>query len=674
MWRVGIDVGGTFTDLYALDEQRNRSVSSKVLTVRHDRAIGVFNALRAASIAPGEVETLVHGSTTATNALVERNYPPAAMITTEGFRDVIEIGRQRRKDLFDLHQQRPEPLIRRRYRFTVSGRMGSDGGELEPLDDRGAVVLARQLKAMGITSVAVCFINAYANPSHERRVRDILRDEHPNCFVALSSDTVSKFREHGRFTTTTIRAVLLPVMSDYYDRLHSSLVDNGFTGNLLILKSNGGMMGVDLARERPEETVESGPAGGVGYARFLSAKSEFPRIISTDMGGTTFDASIIEDGEGLITHDYELDWEMPIIIPMLDIRSVGAGGGSIAWVDDGGSLRVGPRSAGSEPGPVCYGGGGTEPTVTDANLVLGRLEPTLGGKFELDEDAAQAAIAAVGEQVQLGPLETAQAIIEICCENMAQAIKLVLVDRGRDPRDYAIASFGGAGPMHAAFIARAMNIPKVVVPANAGVASAFGAITMELRHDLEDFYYGDVATADLDRLSTLYDALEARGRDLLARDGVAPEDMRLQRNAQMRYVGQFWEVLTPIPSGSLNRESVARISEAFHQAHETEHGVCSPEFQVEFVSIGLTATGRSRGQQQIVEQRTAAAAQASRRQVYFDGTWFDTSVLDGNALGADEIVNGPAIIEYPHSVTVLPPHSSASVDRLANLIIEARKP
>ena len=592
MWHVGIDVGGTFTDLFAFEKETGESRTSKVLTIQHDRAEGVFNALKAGEIPAAAIYTLVHGSTTATNALVERSYPPAAMIATEGFRDVIEIGRQRRKDLFDLNQQRPKPIIPRRRRFTVPGRLGADGGEIAPLDEDTARQLARKLKAMDVASIAICFLNAYTNPAHEIRMRDILHAEYPDCFVALSSETVRKFREHGRFMTTVVRAVLLPVMSSYYDRLNQGLLDDGFTGTLLVLKSNGGMMGVELARARPEELIESGPAGGVAYARYLSEHTDLSKIIHTDMGGTTFDASIVEDGHGLITHDYDLEWEMPIIIPMLDIRSVGAGGGSIAWIDAGGSLRVGPRSAGAAPGPACYQRGGNEATITDANLVLGRLEPTLGGKLTLDGAAAERVVTRLGERINLPMLEAAEAIISICCENMAQAIKLVLVDRGRDPRDFVLASFGGAGAMHACAIARAMRIPKIIVPTYAGVASAFGAIAMDLRHDLEAFYYGPVDDADFDQLNLLYDELETRGRELLGRDGVAVEDMVLSRNAQMRYVGQFWEVLAPIPAGKLGRASIARINQAFHAEHETEHGVNSPSFAVEFVSVGLTATGR----------------------------------------------------------------------------------
>ena len=670
MWHVGIDVGGTFTDLFAFEKETGESRTSKVLTIQHDRAEGVFNALKAGDIPAAAIHTLVHGSTTATNALVERSYPPAAMIATEGFRDVIEIGRQRRKDLFDLNQQRPKPIIPRRRRFTVPGRLGADGGEIAPLDEDTARQLARKLKAMDVASIAICFLNAYANPAHEMRMRDILHAEYPDCFVALSSETVRKFREHGRFMTTVVRAVLLPVMSSYYDRLNQGLLDDGFTGTLLVLKSNGGMMGVELARERPEELIESGPAGGVAYARYLSEHTDLSKIIHTDMGGTTFDASIVEDGHGLITHDYDLEWEMPIIIPMLDIRSVGAGGGSIAWIDAGGSLRVGPKSAGADPGPACYQRGGDEATITDANLVLGRLEPTLGGKLTLDGAAAERVVTRLGERINLPMLEAAEAIISICCENMAQAIKLVLVDRGRDPRDFVLASFGGAGAMHACAIARAMRIPKIIVPTYAGVASAFGAIAMDLRHDLEAFYYGPVDDADFDQLNLLYDELETRGRELLGRDGVAVEDMVLSRNAQMRYVGQFWEVLAPIPAGKLGRASIARINQAFHAEHETEHGVNSPSFAVEFVSVGLTATGRFKAAQLRERRwRDGTDAETGTRPVYFDGAWQDASVYDGDRLGLDVRIEGPAVVEYAHSGTVLPPGTSALVDNMDNLII-----
>ena len=333
----------------------------------------------------------------------------------------------------------------------------------------------------------------------------------------LSAETQPVFREHGRFATTiAIRAALIPVMEDYFNRLEESLKQSGFKGRLLILKSSGGVTGVEYAKQHPEELIESGPAGGVAYAAYLSRlMGDCPNIIHTDVGGTSFDVSIVQDGKGLITRDHEIEWEVPVIVPMLDIHSVGAGGGSIGWIDKGGSLRVGPQSAGSKPGPVCYGLGGTEPTITDANLLLGRIEPTLGGKMELDKAGAEKAMENVAEQFGLSTLETADGMIRIGCENMAQAVKKVLVARGRDPRDFILASFGGAGAMHACFVAESMNVPRVIVPAFAGVASAFGATAMDLRQDLETFYFSSVAEADIDRMNEIYADLESRAKALI---------------------------------------------------------------------------------------------------------------------------------------------------------------
>ncbi|MCS6926034.1 MAG: hydantoinase/oxoprolinase family protein [Candidatus Binatia bacterium] len=670
MWRVGIDVGGTFTDLFAWEEETGQSVTAKVLTTKEDRALGVLQVIAQARLPIERITTLIHGSTTATNALIERSYPPAAMVTTEGFRDTIEIGRQRRQHLYDPYQTKPKPIIPRRYRFTVPERLSAQGTVLKPLDEEAARRVADRIAELGLGSVAVAFINAYANPLHEQRMREILQARLPHAYIALSSETRPKFRELGRFMTTAIRAVLLPVMSAYFDRLSTMLAEQGFRGSLFVIKSNGGMMGVELAKQRPEELIESGPAGGVAYAAYLSVRAGFPRAIHTDMGGTSFDTSIVEDGRGLVTREYEVEWEVPVITPMLDIRSVGAGGGSIAWVDQGGALRVGPQSAGADPGPACYGRGGTEATVTDANLLLGRLEPTLGGKFPLDRGAAEEAIVRLGRRVGLDPLRTAEGILRITCENMAQAIKMVLIDRGRDPRDFVLVSFGGAGPMHACFIARALGIPRVVVPAYAGVASAFGATAMDIRHDLETFFYAPVAGVDLARLNYLYEQLEAQGRGLLAQEDLPPDRISLSRSAQMRYIGQSYEVETPIPVGPLTAASLPQIVQNFHDAHRREYGVASAQFAPAFVSLGVTVIGHN--DKPPILQRTAASARDPRkgeRRVYFAGHWLDTPVYDGQGLRPGLALRGPAIVEYAHSCAVLPPDTAAAVDEWENLII-----
>ncbi|MGD0075075.1 MAG: hydantoinase/oxoprolinase family protein [Candidatus Binataceae bacterium] len=677
MWRIGIDVGGTFTDLFAVNEASGETRTAKVLTTRRRLAEGVMAALARPAIAPGDIAEIVHGSTTATNALIERAFPPSAMITTEGFRDTIEIGRQRRAHLYDPYQVKERPLIPRRLRFTLNERMSARGEVVRPLDEAAARELIARVAAQGVETVAVCFINAYADGRHERRVRELIAEVAPRMRVAISSETRPQFRELGRFMTTVVRAVLLPVMANYLQELERELAAWGFKGSLLIIKSNGGVMGAAAAMERPEELIESGPAGGVAYASALSrALPERSKIIHTDMGGTSFDVSIVEDGEGLITNSYELLWEMPIITPMLDIRSIGAGGGSLAWVDEGGSLRVGPRSAGSEPGPACYGRGGTEATVTDANLMLGRLEPTLGGKFALDTDAAYRAIKKIGERVGLEPTAAAEGIVAICTENMASAIRLALADRGRDPRDFALASFGGAGAMHACWIARSLGIPSVIVPAHAGVASARGATLMDLRYDLERFFYAPLAECSPEDVERRYRKIEEDGKAILARERVTLSSIRTKRTAQMRYVGQSYEVLTPIADSIGSSLDAVRAS--FHKAHLREYGVASEEFEPAFVSLGVTVIGAVARAASLTGASVPAGAKRSagnqalkgERRVIFEGKPVQTRIYDAARLAPGDAIDGPAIVEHEHSCTVLSPASVASVDGAGNLIIK----
>ncbi|MGR8946781.1 MAG: hydantoinase/oxoprolinase family protein, partial [Gammaproteobacteria bacterium] len=562
-------------------------------------------------------------------------------------------------------------IIKRRWRYTIGERIDVNGEIVRPLPTDEAYAIAEKIKAQGLQSVAIAFINAYNSATHEEAMRDVIKEVCPDVYVVLSAETQPVFREHGRFTTTAIRAALIPVMEDYFNRLEQSLKGAGFNGRLLILKSSGGVTGVEYAKQHPEELIESGPAGGVAYAAYLSRlMGDCPNIIHTDVGGTSFDVSIVQDGKGLITRDHEIEWEVPVIVPMLDIHSVGAGGGSIGWIDKGGSLRVGPQSAGSKPGPVCYGLGGTEPTITDANLLLGRIEPTLGGKMELDKAAAEKAMAVVAEQFGLSTLETADGMIRIGCENMAQAVKKVLVARGRDPRDFIFASFGGAGAMHACFVADSMNVPRVIVPAFAGVASAFGATAMDLRQDLESFYFTSVADADFSRMNEIYGDLERRAVELLVNDGVAEGDIGITRSAQMRYVGQTYEVETPIPNENLDASHIPKIIEKFHEYHKMEYGVSSNDFEPAIVSLAVTATGKMQMPPAIVPENSDEEAKKSTREVYFNGAWHDSVVYNGHAIKQGASIAGPSIIEYDHACTVLPPNANATVDKYGNLIID----
>jgi len=675
MWRVGVDVGGTFTDLFAWDDKTGKQVTAKVLTTKQDRSIAVLEAIEKADIKIAEISHLMHGTTTATNALIERSYPDAAFITTEGFRDTIEIGRQHREHLYDPYQTKPKPIVKRRYRYTIPERTNVRGESERPLDIAAAHEVAKRIKASGIKSVGIGFINSYASAKHEEQMRDILLEHCPDVHVVLSGETRPVFREHGRFTTTAVRAACMPVMVKYMDDLEARLRQHQFTGKLLILKSSGGVMSAELARLHPEDMLESGPAGGVAYAGYLSELSGFEKILHTDVGGTSFDVSIVEHGKGLITRDHELEWEVPIVVPMLDIHSVGSGGGSIGWVDQGGSLRVGPKSAGSEPGPVCYGRGGEQPTITDANLLLGRLEPTLGGKFNLDVEAADKAMSKLAKEIGLSTLETAEGMIRIGSEYMAQAVKKILVARGRDPRDFVFASFGGAGALHACFVAKSMNIPKVIVPPYAGVASAFGATAMNLRQDLERFYYSPVKDADLGKINEILAELEEKAKAVLKEQGIDNEgDIELIRTAQMRYVGQSYEVDTPIPDGEITIDSLPGIEQAFHAAHKQEFGVSSEDFAPAFVSFGVTAIGRMDSPPPVdLVNATEGDAIKTVRDVYFDGEWAQCKVYDGEILGTKHRIVGPAIIEYEHACAVMPPKTHAHVNAMGALVIDIEK-
>jgi len=674
MWTVGIDVGGTFTDLFAT-RPGTAPRTGKVLTTPQDRSQGVIDALRAADLSIAEVGLLVHGTTTATNSLIERSFPEAGMITTNGFRDVIEIGRMHREHLYRPYQTKPAPLIRRRNRHVVHERVTAQGRVERPVDPSEVSAAAAALKAAEVASVVVCLINAYANPANEQAVAEQLRAEMPGVPVVTSAEVKPVLREHSRFSTATVRAVLLPVMAAYFRRLQSALTAEGFAGHLMILKSNGGMMSVDQASERVEELVESGPAGGIGYASRIAEMTGKSGIIHTDMGGTSFDTSIVENGTGLVTRDYEIEFDIPVAVPMLDIRSIGAGGGSIGWIDDGGSLRVGPMSAGSEPGPACYGRGGTLPTVTDANLVLGRLSGDLSGKFALDRDAARTAIAQLSEPLSLTVEDCAEGMLRIATEAMAQAVKIVLASRGRDPRDYALVSFGGAGPMHACAVAMALNTPTVIVPEFSGVASAHGATCLSLKHDEEHFHHAVLSEEALRPVKKHFDALERNARAALTAQGAQESDIVVGRSMQMRYAGQTFEVEVATSRGALESGDLAAIAEAFHTSHKREFGVRSDAFPIEIVALGITAEGPPPSVQvDPIAGHDAPMARGSTadRSVYLNGGWQELMVHAAEALAPGEALAGPIIVEDPHTCVVVPPNWSAQMDDYRNLVLEAQ--
>lgn len=674
VWTVGIDLGGAFTHLYAVNPRSGVERTAKVLTTPSDRVEGVLGAIEQAELSPDSIELLVHGTSTATNALIERDYPEAAMITTEGFRDVLEIGRMHREHLYRPYQTKPSPLIKRRNRYTLDERVTSTGQITQSIDEAELADIVQDIERKGIRTVVVCFINAYSNDGNERLVAEFINAKAPHIKVVTSADVKPIFREHSRFSTACVRGVLLEVMSDYFASLEHALIKEGFSGQLMILKSNGGMMPVEQAALRTEELVESGPAGGIGYATEISKEMGLTHLIHTDVGGTSFDTSVVENGQGLVTRDYEIEFDIPVAVPMLDIRSVGAGGGSIAWIDQGGSLRVGPQSAGSEPGPACYGRGGLSPTVTDANLVLGRLSSDLSGKFDLDVAAARASIAKLAEPLDLSIETCAEGIIRIATETMAQAVKIVLAARGRDPRDYALVSFGGAGPLHACATSEAFGTESVVVPKFSGVASAYEATRLPLKYDAEEFHFANLTSEALVGIGERFRLLAQSIEELLdagSSDIVGLVSTYIMR---MRYAGQTFEVDVEVDLDSITSADIEAVANAFHEAHEREFGVRSEEFQIEIVALAITSSVLS--DQKASPPPADASVDAkplTHRDVYIGGGWSKTQIYSDEAALHNTEVIGPAILENEHASAFVPPGWIGRLDRRKNLVLERSK-
>ena len=674
--KVGIDVGGTFTDLYAFSPDGGGPVTAKVPSTPRDFTDGVLAALEAARVDPAEIATLVHGSTIATNAVIERRFPRTAFLTTAGFRDLVQIGRYHRPRLYDPYQRKPPLLIPRRRIFEVPERTGSRGEIVQPLDEAAVLALAERLRAAAVASVGVAYLNAYANPAHERRTKELLAELLADVPVVCSTEVSPKVGALGRFVTTMLSAVLRPVAGAYVDRLAARLAERGFRGALWFVISNGGVMAADEVRGRPEHLFVSGPAGGVQGAIEVSAAIGAANLITLDMGGTSCDVTIVEGGRPFVTTAYEIDFDMPLTIPTLDIRTIGAGGGSIAWIDPGGALQVGPRSAGAEPGPACYGRGGTEPTVTDADLLLGYLDPErfLGGAMALDVTRAEEAVGRLAAGLGLDLVEAAAGIVRVVNEHMAAAIREVSIDRGRDPRDYVLLPFGGAGPVHVLALAEIIGIPRVVVPPEPEVLSAFGATALDVKHDAETTHYLELDGADPGALEARLRALEEEALGFLARQGVRQEDCTIQRIAELRYVGQTYEVPTDAPADLTAPGALGGLRARFDAEHERHYGVCDPAAPVALVNLRATAIGRTAKPPFEAEGRSGGeAVRMTTRRAFFPGTgWVETPIFWRPDLPPGAALPGPAIVEQRGSTFVVPAGWTVQVDPFRNLIAARR--
>jgi N-methylhydantoinase A len=672
---VAVDVGGTFTDICVLDEADGALQVAKVPSTS-DPIEGVLAGVREAGVDLDQVVLFSHGTTVATNALITRTLPPAAMVTTRGFRDIIEIRRGTKADLWDAYKDVAPPYIRRRDRLEVTERVDYAGRVVQPLDEEEARAVAATLRRRGVETVAVCFINAYANPGNERRMREILEEELPGAAVSTSSEVLPEIFEHERFSTTVANAVLAPLVGGYVQRLGDELARGGYGGDLLILHSGGGVMTPAAAQRYAVRLAASGIAAGAIAGRHIAALCGHPNAIGLDMGGTSTDISLVYGNELRHTKEWFVEYGYPICFPSIEVLTIGAGGGSLAWIDEAGSLRNGPQSAGADPGPACYGRGNEQPTNTDANVVLGRLGSELiGGAMQLDRSAAENAVRRhVAEPLRLGCEEAAGAVLAVANANMADAVRLISIRRGYDPREFALVVFGGAGPLHGAALARELSIPTVLVPPNPGITSALGCLLVDVRHDLSTMFLADAGSADAAELEQEFAALEAEAKERLATEGVAEAAMQLQRFVDMRYLGQWRSLAVPVGSPV---ELAAAVG-TFHGEHEREHNYRRDGAPVEIYRLSVRAVGATPKAEFARHARNGVFPRPlGTRAVRFEELpeHVETPVYARDDLPAGFELRGPAVIEQLDSTTLVPPEVKAEVDERLNIrmTIEAAK-
>jgi len=656
--RLGVDVGGTFTDLVALVE--GRLITAKVPTTPRNQARGVVAALEIVRPAVGAVASLAHGSTVATNALLERRGARTALVTTEGFRDVIEIGRQNRPALYDLTRDRPPALVPRELRFTVRERMGPDG-VLVPLDGESVRAAVDACREAGVEAVAVCLLFGFLHPEHERRVGEALREALPGVQISLSSEVLPEFREYERCSTTVCNSYLAPRLGAYLERLADEVAALGLPSPL-VMQSSGGVAEIETAAVHAASCLLSGPAGGVVGAAWVAGLSGFRDLLTFDMGGTSTDVAPVLGGTVRTTTESVVAG-VPVKLPMVDVHTVSAGGGSIAWVDAGGALRVGPRSAGADPGPAAYGRGGTEPTVTDANLYLGYLPDgaELGGEVRLDRGQAEAALRRVGERLGLGSEEAARGIIRVADAEMVRALRVISIERGLDPRELTLVAFGGAGGLHACSLAEELDIGRILVPLAAGVLSALGLAISELRRDRVRPLLAELEGVDPAEVEACFAGLEADVRGQLAGDA----RLSLARLADLRYKGQSFEL-------TVGAEDLEGMAARFHAAHERRYAYRMEDEVVELVNLRLVATV-PREEPELSEASPRRDGSPGRRRACVDGGWRELDVHDRGALGVGSELQGPAVVEFAESTLLVRPGWRATVDEIGTLNLERRR-
>ena len=678
--RLSADVGGTFTDVAAFDEPTGRLKLGKTLTTPSRLVTGIETGVGKADAAFSAAQLFLHGTTVAINTILERTGARCALITTQGFRDIYEIGRVNRPESYNLFFQKHKPLIDRDLRFEIRERLDAQGRVLIPLDEDEVRAVAAEAVKRGVKAIAILFLHSYRNPAHEQRAKRIVEEAYPDLFVTASHELSQEYREYERTSTTAANAYVGPRVRSYLSEMDGHLKDTGFDGTFLVVQSSGGLFDIEEAQSSCIRMLESGPAAGVIGTRTLCANIGLKNAIAFDMGGTTAKAGVIYDGDVLMTGGVLVGGYatgLPLQIPMIDIQEVGTGGGSIARIEAGGGLRVGPESAGAQPGPVCYGQGGTEPTITDCNLVLGRLAPDrfLGGEMTLDLPAARAALETkIAAPLALDPVAAADGILRIAATKMSHMVRWVTTERGLDAADFALVAYGGAGPLHAVMIARELRIAKVIIPFAPGHFSAYGMLFADLRRDLVNTWFKPLDAASFDDLEALYRAMEKTGAEDLARSRDMIVEMQVERGADMRYVGQEHAVTVHLPRELFAAHDRAGIKARFDAVHETRYGYSAPGEKAEIVSLRSATIGLMRKpalEPVATGGESAEDAFTGKRTVYFSATGgVDTPTYDRARLKAGNRIEGPALIEEHASTTVVEPKDVLTVDAFGNLHID----
>jgi N-methylhydantoinase A len=669
--RIAVDIGGTFTDIEVLDGATGVVHQFKTPSTPSDPSVGLIVGIRQAAHSfgfdPAHIEQILHGTTIATNAVLERKLPDGAILTTAGFEDILEIGRHGRRDVYAITLSPPPPLVPRRHAFGVVERMRADGTVETALGEASVRAAAARIRDAGASAVAVCFLHAYANPAHERRAGAILAEELPGIAISLSSDISLEIREYERLSTTVLNALLMPVVSVYAENLESRLLEAGLTRHIYLVQSNGGVSGLAKAAREPARLLLSGPSGGAAAARRLSAAMEVPNLIAVDMGGTSFDISVVHQGTVATVNEGEIDG-LPVRLPMVEMRTIGAGGGSIAWVDNGGRLRIGPHSAGASPGPACYGRGGLDMTVTDANLILGRLDAQafMGGAMTLDRDKAIAAAAPVARALNLSIEEVAAGVIAVINSNLSTAIRLSLFEKGLDPDDFALLSFGGAGGVHACEVADDLGVNRVIFPQHASTLSAWGILWSDITHDLTTTDIGQLEGSG-ERLARHAARMTAEAELLFAEDGTPAAARELRFSLDLRYAGQAFDLPVPLNGADFSPPTLAEIARRFHAMHRQRFSYDEPHIAVEVVAIRLAAIGRLQKPVQPKDINRLATKAPIMRPVHVEGRIQDVAVFERSGMG-EQVAVGPAIVSETYTSSYIPPGWSAATENSGALI------